>query len=323
MARAEGGTESSAPLQSVQYFYAGGSVQRVDGQPAAGGSVAAGSFVSDQIGVLAITTSEQPRNLPPIVMSPGFGLAGHIYLTTADGRPGWAYAFLGAGHSTYLIDRSHTSRTGFDVFAFNDVRNGRAEPGSQPRFVLWLDERIWTRWGLGPDFGEEFDDGQFPVAAVRQLMGAFAPVVSESVPLKDQARGNVEGLIDLLEQIGPAIVMTHSASGRDGFQLAARRPDLVRAIVTIEPVGCDLEPAEAIQGIPVLSVFGDHLEVRPQMKPRLAECVDLVESLKQLGSRADLLSLPDAGIHGNSHIMMSDRNSDHIAEMIIDWIRDE
>jgi pimeloyl-ACP methyl ester carboxylesterase len=325
IAVARGQTPSvvSGAVQSVSYFYVGGKTRRVTDQPAARGTEASGSFVVDQVGVLELIPASRNPDLLPVIMTPGFGLAGHVYLTTADGRPGWTSLFLDAGYPVYLIDRSHTTRTGFDVYAFNDVRRGAAEPDSQPRFVLWLDERIWARWGLGPAYGERFDDGQFPLDSIEQLMGAFAPVVSESMPLRDQARGNAEGIIALLEKIGPALLLTHSASGLDGFRVAAQRPDLVEAIVTVEPVGCDPGQAPDLQGIPVLGVFGDHLEVRPQMQPRLDACDELTRSLADSDDRSETLVLPELGIKGNSHIMMSDRNSDEIAGLILEWLENE
>lgn len=41
----------------------------------------------------------------------------------------------------------------------------------------------------------------------------------------------------LLDDIGPAIVITHSQSGQFGWQLGDARPDLVKAIVALEPEG--------------------------------------------------------------------------------------
>ena len=39
----------------------------------------------------------------------------------------------------------------------------------------------------------------------------------------------------LLDKIGPAIVLTHSQSGAFGWLIADARPQLVKAIVAIEP----------------------------------------------------------------------------------------
>ena len=42
---------------------------------------------------------------------------------------------------------------------------------------------------------------------------------------------------DLLDRIGPAIIMTHSAGGPFGLLVAEARPDLVKATVIIEGAG--------------------------------------------------------------------------------------
>jgi pimeloyl-ACP methyl ester carboxylesterase len=42
---------------------------------------------------------------------------------------------------------------------------------------------------------------------------------------------------DLLDKIGPAIIMTHSAGGPFGLLVAEARPNLVKATVIIEGAG--------------------------------------------------------------------------------------
>jgi pimeloyl-ACP methyl ester carboxylesterase len=44
-------------------------------------------------------------------------------------------------------------------------------------------------------------------------------------------------LIALLERIGPSILLTHSQSGAFGWPMADARPELVKAILAIEPNG--------------------------------------------------------------------------------------
>src|SRR5207253_9675516 len=46
-----------------------------------------------------------------------------------------------------------------------------------------------------------------------------------------------DGVVALLDKIGPAIVMTHSQSGAFGWPVADLRPDLVKAIIALEPSG--------------------------------------------------------------------------------------
>jgi pimeloyl-ACP methyl ester carboxylesterase len=45
----------------------------------------------------------------------------------------------------------------------------------------------------------------------------------------------VEALMALLEQVGPAVLLVHSASGPIAWRMAERRPDLVAAIVGVAP----------------------------------------------------------------------------------------
>src|SRR5260370_8591889 len=41
----------------------------------------------------------------------------------------------------------------------------------------------------------------------------------------------------VLDKIGPAILLTHSQSGAMGWPIADKRPNLVKAIVAVEPSG--------------------------------------------------------------------------------------
>src|SRR5439155_4713403 len=50
-------------------------------------------------------------------------------------------------------------------------------------------------------------------------------------------RLNRDAIVALLEKIGPAILLTHSQSGAFGWPVADARPDLVKAILAIEPNG--------------------------------------------------------------------------------------
>src|SRR5690606_15592495 len=48
---------------------------------------------------------------------------------------------------------------------------------------------------------------------------------------------NIDALAALLDRIGPAIVVVHSQSGAYGWPLIQARPDLVKALVALEPSG--------------------------------------------------------------------------------------
>ena len=45
-----------------------------------------------------------------------------------------------------------------------------------------------------------------------------------------------------------------------------------------------------------------------------------VEYLQQAGVPTKFIRLADIGIHGNGHMMMMEKNSDQIAQVIVDWL---
>lgn len=61
------------------------------------------------------------------------------------------------------------------------------------------------------------------------------PADAGSLVLSQQM--DAEVIAALLDRIGPAVVITHSASGPVGWLVADRRPTLVQAIVAVEPMG--------------------------------------------------------------------------------------
>ena len=47
-----------------------------------------------------------------------------------------------------------------------------------------------------------------------------------------------------------------------------------------------------------------------------------LEALKDSGVKVDTIDLPSRGIFGNSHMIMMDKNSDQVAQIVQDWIRE-
>ena len=71
---------------------------------------------------------------------------------------------------------------------------------------------------------------------------------------------NRDALVALLDKIGPAIVMTHSQSGAYGWPVADARPDLVKAVIAVEPSGPPVRDVETI-GAP------DYFKEGPATRP--------------------------------------------------------
>ena len=274
----------------------------------------------------------------PIVLVHGGAIQGTEWLDTPDGRPGWAQRLVEAGFAVFVIDRPTQGRSPLhpDVtgpmgpaFDYDDGRTVFFPPE-------WKDKH--TQWPLDAD-----DD-----AALDAFIAPFGPLPAD---LAESQRMDADRLADLLDRIGPAVVVTHSASGSDGWLLADRRPELVAAIVSVEPMGPPFatipnigtlawglaaapltfdppldspdaaqaaDPASlripALTGIPVAVVTGG-------ASPFGLNGPAIVEALRVAGAAAELVHLPDHGIEGNGHGLIYERNSDAALRPVIAWLR--
>jgi len=75
-------------------------------------------------------------------------------------------------------------------------------------------------------------------------------------------------------------------------------------------------------------MFGDHLgdvhladvNVLFSWLDALNSCNAFVDQLKKAGGDAEMMYLPALGIKGNSHMLMQDKNSNQLADLLITWI---
>ena len=70
----------------------------------------------------------------------------------------------------------------------------------------------------------------------------------------------------------------------------------------------------------MLQIFGDYVDQHPRWSTFKKVDMDYGEAIKEAGGTADWINLPDIGIKGNSHMLMQDKNSDQIAEVIQKWL---
>jgi len=101
-----------------------------------------------------------------------------------------------------------------------------------------------------------------------------------------------------------------------GIRAGLARPDQVRAVVALEPASIPLLAPDADYRTPTLILMGDNMDTDPRW-PRMRE---RVQEFAQRYACVTVLSLPDEGITGNSHMLMMDRNSLQLAARVHDWL---
>ena len=201
------------------YFYVGGKTMNVDGK----------EFVYGQMYVEVRIPAKQTHP-HPIIMVHGGTMSGTNFTGTPDGREGWAQYFVRQGYAVYVVDQPGRGRSGFLAAATGAMRNSeRGNSASrfvaQEKFKLWPQAELHTQW---PGSGEADDP------ATAQLTMSQLPAIESFAKQQPLVR---DALIALLDKIGPSILLTHSQGGAFGWPVADARPELVKAILAIEPNG--------------------------------------------------------------------------------------
>ncbi len=273
----------------------------------------------------------------PIVLVHGGGFQGTEWLDTPDGRPGWAQRLVEAGYATLVVDRPGHGRSPLHPAIIGPPGPPFSYEGGRQIYAPPDPTGAHTQWPFDPDDADAMD----------QFIAGYGPLPADLAQSEDM---DADRLARLLDRIGPAILLTHSASGPSGWLAADRRPGLVRAIVSIEPMGPpfadipnigplrwgltaspltfdpprlepgavrDADPAALrlpnLVGLPIAVVTGDTSAFAPASRP-------IVAALQAGGAAAELLHLPDHGVTGNGHGLIYERNSDAALRPVLAWL---
>jgi len=223
---ARAGEEGPLVIAKQGYFFAGGKIDRsIEGSPMVGQM-----YVEYQI-------PDKLAHPYPVVMIHGGSQTGTNFTGTPDGREGWAQYFLRRGYAVYVVDQVARGRAAHWSNVHGPVTPPRLGFVEQ-RFVaperakLWPQAHLHTQW---PGTGEPGD------AAFDQFYASQVPSVAS---FARQQEINRDAGVALLDRIGPAILLTHSQSGAMGWPIADARPNLVKAIVAVEPSGPPVHDVE-------------------------------------------------------------------------------
>jgi pimeloyl-ACP methyl ester carboxylesterase len=177
-------------------------------------------------------TPDEVRHPWPLVFIHGAAQTGTGWITTPDGRQGWAAWFAERGWKVCVVDQPARGRSAWQPgldgalkpVSVSLIENLFTAPEDNPG---WPQAKLHTQWPGHARKGHAGDPvfDQFYASQVASLANP------ESEKLM-QASGAA-----LLNRIGPAVLITHSQAGLFGWLLADARPGLVKGIVALEPAG--------------------------------------------------------------------------------------
>jgi hypothetical protein len=270
----------------------------------------------------------------PLVFWHGHGQSAKTWETTPDGREGFQNIFLRRHFPVYLIDQP---------------RRGRAARSTKPvTLTATPDEQLWFgifRLGAYPDFYPGVQFSKDP-EALNQFYRQMAPNTGPY-----DAQINIDAVSSLLNKIGQGILVTHSQSGGPGWRTAIQNNN-VKAVVSFEPGGDFVFPeGEALDTIkvsgrtivppsvpmadfikltkiPIIIYYGDNIPDQPSVNPGQEQWRAFLTIAKQFrdvvnkhGGDVTLIHLPEIGIKGNTHFLMSDLNNLEIANHLSEFLK--
>jgi pimeloyl-ACP methyl ester carboxylesterase len=252
----------------------------------------------------------------PILFNSGGGHTARVYDTTPDGREGWLTLFMRQGFPVYGVDRTNTGRSGTDICKINAVKLGKAPPAELPAINRYAAESSWVTFRWGPKFGEPYTNTQFPIA----FADAYYPQMISTYRDPVETPKSVAAFAALIDKIAePVIIQSWSSSGLLGYLTAIERSERVKGILAVETsvTAFDMIPAEGRQKlakIPIYIVIGDHAEDRVEASRKFQK------EMAAIGGHVTVDVLPEAGIYGNGHTMMLEKNNKQIMYRMIAWL---
>jgi pimeloyl-ACP methyl ester carboxylesterase len=272
----------------------------------------------------------------PIVMLHGAYQSGLSWETTPDGREGFQTIFLRRGFPVYVVDQPRRGRAG------NSTVAATVEP--TPLDQLFFDQFRLGKW---PDFFENVQFDKKP----ETLDQFFRSVTPNTGPY--DAGVISDAMAALFQKTGPAILFSHSQAGGPGW-LTAIKSENVKGIVALEPGSGFIFPESELPGempsaagtlkpeavpladfekltrIPIIIYYGDNFPNEPttergqdNWRVRLAMAKLWVDAINKHGGDAQLVHLPDSGIRGNTHFLMSDLNNVEIADQLSKFLAEK
>ncbi len=349
---AETSPGETAPLDLAEWSYFWVGIERAE--------LARGTVVNGKQMYVEYQIPREVKHPYPIVLVHGGGGQGTDWMGTPDGRRGWSTILIEQGYKVYIVDRPGHGKSPFhpDLHGAFPAQNitldqisGLFTPQRMKSPNTLPSAKLHNQWpGTGAVGSPEL--AQLVASQGGAYVSGVGPEVAHEIW---RSRG-----AELLDKIGPAIIMTHSAGGPFGWLVAEARPKLVKGIVVIEGAGApfagankwghstipvaydppvkdagDLKTVDVPSTEPGVPPYKIQAEPARKLKNQMGIPMVLVTAeasfaspgapgmlafLKQAGCMCEELRMADHGVHGNGHMMMVEKNNREVLQPIVDWL---
>jgi pimeloyl-ACP methyl ester carboxylesterase len=273
------------------------------------------------------------RHKYPIVLIHGGGGQGTDWLETPDGRDGWVDYFAADGWDVYVVDRPGHGRSQSNA----SCGNGQVR-GANSAIISRLSTSAPSVW----PGGEPTPKNDAVVAWTAS--STTAPYCGDALA--------AEKISALLDEIGPAVLLAHSAGGGSTFRVPDLNPSKVVGVIGFEPAGAN-PAAPGFNNSPALmtnfkadpalpagfaAVQKDGCAMQGDRPSRLTNYANLPVVLvatemgtlsqdamkcgaavwQQAGAKASSVYLPDRGLKGGGHFAMAQLDNAAYAKVFIE-----
>jgi pimeloyl-ACP methyl ester carboxylesterase len=267
----------------------------------------------------------KPTHATPIVLIHGCCTTGAGFVSTPDGREGWAKYFVRHGWKTYVVDQPGHGRSPMppdyptmslqhavddNVALVKKIGRSVFLVHSIGGMIGWklcetVPDRVAAIIGVAPVPPANMPKGSFPAAsAIGQsfLSSGTGPYLPEDKPAwyKPEAAKNA---------FASAAQFPKDAMDQYYASLVPESPRAINELMNKDGIGLTADPAKFAK-VPKVIVTGDE-------DPRHPRDVD-AQTAKFLG--ADHIFLADVGLPGHGHPMYLDKGNEKIAQVILDWL---
>lgn len=336
-------------VSAKSIFYIEGEIHRESGK----------QHMFNQMLVEALFPVNQTKKYP-VVMFHGAGQTNNNWLLTPDGRMGWADYFVSKGYAVYLCEQPsrgrsvyHPDQNGPRIFhSLESLQRFMSDNGSWPQSALHTQ---WPGEGsleLKDEIDRQFiasqveylpsnkESQRLTTAAAIKLLHEIGPAIllthSQSGPfgwlLADACPELVKGII-ALEPSGPPFSMNLNEPVSLNYGIADLPLHYDPPIDSPEDLKLELLPSEK-SGINPGWVFR---EPAPQLPNLSGIPIRIIVSessyhagydhltsyvLRQCGVDHQFIRLEEKGIRGNGHMMMIEKNSFEIADLVLELLEE-